>query len=230
MRETAIRSWRVAGFLSILLVLVLAGTALAQTDLGQISGKVLDPKDAIVTDAKVTVANTATAVKQTTTTNSEGLFTVGNVRVGEYEVAVEKEGFKKSVQRVKVEVAQRLNVPVTLQLGGTSETVEVTATNTEVINTISAEVSHEITSSEITNLPLLTRNPYALMELAPGSVNANVATGDYANGLGISNSGSRGRSINFLLDGSEITTTSQPALALLFRSTPFRNSSCKPII
>src|SRR6266576_3762811 len=203
MRETVGRSWRTAGFLVVLLVLVLAGTKLAQTDLGQISGKVMDPKDAIVTDAKVTVTNTATAGKQTTTTNSEGLFTVGNVRVGEYEVAVEKEGFKKSVQRVKVEVAQRLNVPVTLQLGGTSETVEVTATNTEVINTISAEVSHEITSSEITNLPLLTRNPYALMELAPGSVNANVATGDYANGLGISNSGSRGRSINFLLDGSE---------------------------
>ena len=203
MRETVGQSWQAAGFLVVLLVLVLAGTTLAQTDLGQISGKVLDPKDAIVTDAKVSVTNTATAGKQTTTTNSEGLFTVGNLRVGEYEVAVEKEGFKKSVQHVKVEVAQRLNLPVTLQLGGTSETVEVTATNTDVINTISAEVSHEITSSEITNLPLLTRNPYALMELAPGSVNANVATGDYANGLGISNSGSRGRSINFLLDGSE---------------------------
>jgi hypothetical protein len=140
---------------------------------------------------------------QTTVTNSEGLFTVGNVRVGEYEISVEKEGFKKSVQHMKVEVAQRLNIPVTLQLGGTTETVEVTAANAEVINTISAEVSHEITSNEITTLPLLTRNPYALMELAPGSVNSNVATGDYANGLGISNSGSRGRSINFLLDGSE---------------------------
>jgi len=203
MRETAARSWRLAGFLGVLIVLVLAGTALAQTDLGQIGGKVLDPKDAVVIDAKVTVTNLATSAKQTTATNGEGLFTIGNVRVGEYEVAVEKDGFKKSVQRVRVEVAQRLSLPVTLQLGGTSETVEVTATNTETINTISAEVSHEITSNEITNLPLLTRNPYALMELAPGSVNSNVATGDYANGLGISNSGSRGRSINFLLDGSE---------------------------
>jgi hypothetical protein len=190
-----------------MLVLVLAGTALAQTDLGQISGKVLDPKEAIVTDARVTVTNLATSAKQTATTNGEGLFTIGNVRVGEYEIAVEKEGFKKSAQRVKVEVAQRLNLPIMLQLGVTSETVEVTATNTAVINTISAEVSHEITSTEITTLPLLTRNPYALMELAPGSVNANVATGDYANGLGISNSGSRGRSINFLLDGSENNDT-----------------------
>jgi hypothetical protein len=202
MRETA-RSWRLAGFLGALLVLVLAGTALAQTDLGQISGKVVDPKDAVVTDATVTVTNLATSAKQTALTNGEGLFTIGNVRVGDYEVAVEKQGFKRSVQHVKVEVAQRLNLPIELQLGVTSETVEVTAENTAAINTISAEVSHEITSNEITNLPLLTRNPYALMELAPGSVNANVATGDYANGLGISNSGSRGRSINFLLDGSE---------------------------
>ncbi len=204
MRETT-TSWRFAGLLCA--VLVLAGTALAQTDLGQISGKVLDPKQAIVPDATVTVTNLATSAKQTTTTNGEGLFTVGNVRVGEYEVTVEKQGFKKSAQRVKVEVAQRVNLPITLQLGTTSETVEVTAENTAVINTISAEVSHEITATEITNLPLLTRNPYALMELAPGSVNANVATGDFANGLGISNSGSRGRSINFLLDGSENNDT-----------------------
>ena len=196
MRE-ATRSWRLAGFHCTMLALVLAGTALAQTDLGQISGKVVDPKDAVVTDAAVTVTNLATSTKQTAVTNGEGLFTVGNVRVGDYEVAVEKQGFKKSIQRVKVEVAQRVSLPITMQLGGTSETVEVTASNAEVINTTSAEVSHEITSNEITNLPLLTRNPYALMELAPGSVNANVATGDYANGLGISNSGSRGRSINF---------------------------------
>jgi len=202
MRETA-RSWRRTGFLCISLVLVLAGTALAQTDLGQISGKVVDPKEAVVTDATVTVTNLATAAKQTTQTNGEGLFTVGNIRVGEYEVSIEKQGFKRFVQRVKVEVAQRLSLPIVLQLGGTSETVEVNATNVAVINTTSAEVSHEITGTEITNLPLLTRNPYALMELAPGSVNANVATGDFANGLGISNSGSRGRSINFLLDGSE---------------------------
>ncbi|HLQ77153.1 MAG TPA: carboxypeptidase-like regulatory domain-containing protein, partial [Terriglobia bacterium] len=158
MRETT-RSWRFAGLLCA--VLVLAGTALAQTDLGQVSGKVLDPKEAIVPDATVTVTNLATSAKQTTTTNGEGLFTVGNVRVGEYEVTVEKQGFKKSAQRVKVEVAQRVNLPITLQLGTTSETVEVTAENTAVINTISAEVSHEITATEITNLPLLTRNPYA---------------------------------------------------------------------
>ena len=90
MRETAARSWRLAGFLGVLIVLVLAGTALAQTDLGQISGKVLDPKDAVVIDAKVTVTNLATSAKQTTATNGEGLFTIGNVRVGEYEIAVER--------------------------------------------------------------------------------------------------------------------------------------------
>ncbi|HUM06327.1 MAG TPA: TonB-dependent receptor [Terriglobales bacterium] len=202
MRETAPRSWRLSGFLCAL-ILILAATALGQTDRGQISGKVVDPNDAVVTDATVTITNLATASRQVTQTNSEGLFAVGNIRVGEYEVSIEKTGFKKAVQRVKVEVAQRLNLPITLQLGGTSETVEVNATNVAVINTVSAEVSHEITGTEITNLPLLTRNPYALMELAPGSVNANVATGDFANGLGISNSGSRGRSINFLLDGSE---------------------------
>ena len=99
MRETAVRSWHLAGFLGALIVLVLPGTALAQTDLGQISGKVLDPKEAVVIDAKVTVTNLATSAKQTTATNGEGLFTIGNVRVGEYEIAVEKD-----IARHRVEI------------------------------------------------------------------------------------------------------------------------------
>jgi len=207
MGERVSRSWRNTSFVCVLFVLALAGMITAQTDLGQIGGTVVDPNGAVVTDANVTVTNTSTLTTVSAVTNSEGLFTVGNVRTGEYEVTVTKEGFKKSVQRVKVEVAQRVSLPIKMQLGGTSETVEVTAENVSVINTTSAEVDHEITSTEITTLPLLTRNPYALMELAPGSVNANVATGDYANGLGISNSGSRGRSVNFLLDGSENNDT-----------------------
>ncbi|PYX63609.1 MAG: hypothetical protein DMG74_16145 [Acidobacteria bacterium] len=187
----------------LLAVLLLVGITVAQTQFGTLSGKVTDPNDAVVPDARVTVTNLSTQTKETTSTNNAGLFALGNVRAGDYEIAVEKEGFRRAAQRIHVEVAQNASVPIKLQLGSVSETVEVTAGGGAEVNTVSAEVAHAISSNEITNLPLLTRNPYALMELAPGSVNANVATGDYANGVGISVGGARGRSITFLLDGAE---------------------------
>jgi hypothetical protein len=185
---------------------LLGATAVAQTQFGQISGKVVDPNQAVVIEAKITISNTSTGIQDVVQTNAEGLFTLGNVAVGDYEVAVEKQGFKKAVQRVKVEVAQRVGLTITLEVGLVTETVEVTAGAVAVVNTVSAEVAREITSSEVTNLPLLNRNPYVLVSLAPGAVDAAKATGD-EQGVGFAVAGSRNRSINFLLDGSENNET-----------------------
>jgi hypothetical protein len=204
-----VSSFRICRFFlaGLLLVFFLGGSVIAQTQFGQISGKVVDPSEAVIAGAKVTVTKVDTLTREVTETNAEGLFLVGNVAVGEYDVAVEKEGFNRAIHRVKVEVAQRVFLPFTLKVGTVAEKVEVVGGAAITVNTVSAELSRELTSTEITNLPLLTRNPYALMELAPGAVNANVATGDNSNTLGISVSGTRTRSINFLLDGSENNET-----------------------
>ncbi|HEX3323431.1 MAG TPA: TonB-dependent receptor [Terriglobales bacterium] len=192
--------------LGLMLVTLLATAAFAQTQLGQISGKVIDPNQAVVVDAKVLITNISTGIQDIVQTNAEGLFTLGNVAVGDYEVSIEKQGFKKVVQHIKVEVAQRVGLTINLEVGSVSETVEVTAGAVAVVNTQSAEVSREITSNEVSNLPLLNRNPYVLVSLAPGAVDAAKATGD-EQGVGIAIAGSRNRSINFLLDGSENNET-----------------------
>src|ERR1700730_5205177 len=93
-----------------LLLAMLSGVAISQTQLGQISGSIVDPAGALVAGAKVTVTNVATGTREVTDTNNEGLFTVANVALGDYEVAVEKEGFRRSVKRLRVEIAQRVNL------------------------------------------------------------------------------------------------------------------------
>lgn len=187
---------------AVLLILTLAAPwSLAQTQFGQLSGSVVDPAGAVVPAAKVTITNVATGRAQTVQTNNEGLFAVGNIATGDYTVGVEKEGFKHAEKRIKVEIAQSVFAPVTLEVGSTSETVEVSA-QTTVVNTVNGEVSREVTGNEITNMPLLTRNPYNLVLLAPGSVDTEAANGD-TNGVGAAVGGARTRSINFLLDGAE---------------------------
>ena len=176
-----------------LLLAMLSGVAISQTQLGQISGSIVDPAGALIAGAKVTVTNVATGTREVTDTNNEGLFTVANVSLGDYEVAVEKEGFRRSVKRLRVEIAQRVNLTVALEVGTSSETVEVSG-NAVVVNTVSGEISREVTGDEIQNMPLLTRNPYALLTLAPGSVNTSVSNGDDSgtNTMGITVSGTRG--------------------------------------
>ena len=130
---------------AVLVVLLLFTTLLsAQTQFGQLSGSVTDPAGAVVPQAKVTVTNNSTGQSQTVQTNNTGLFAIGNVANGQYTISVEKEGFKRATQRVNVDIAQSVFAPITLQLGATSETVEVSAATT-VVNTVNAEVSREVT-------------------------------------------------------------------------------------
>ena len=83
---------RVAAAFLCLTLLVATGNA--QIRSGTITGSALDASGAVVTDADVTVTNTATNVSYTTRTNQAGLFTVPYLEDGTYSVAVTKAGFE----------------------------------------------------------------------------------------------------------------------------------------
>ena len=192
--------------IAMLLVGLLAGGSLqAQTQFGTISGRVTDATGAAVPDAKVVVNNQATNVKQETSSNEEGLFVLANVVAGNYEIVAEKENFKRTARKVTVEVAQRLSVDLQLELGQVSETVTVESSALQV-NTTSGDASSVINSRQLEVLPLLTRNPYALVALAPTVADTATSNGD-TRGLGLSVGGQRTSSINFMLDGSENNET-----------------------
>src|SRR5271156_3680996 len=83
---------RFAGALLCLSLLAAAGNC--QIRSGTITGSAQDPSGAVITDAEVTVTNTATNVSYTTKTNQAGLFTVPYLEDGTYSVVVAKAGFE----------------------------------------------------------------------------------------------------------------------------------------
>ncbi len=90
-------------------------------------GTVTDPTGALVPGAKVTVTNTETGFVSNGVTNAEGSYYIPFLAVGAYELKVEAPGFKTFVQRgIDLRAAEVPRIDVKLEVGATSESVQVT--------------------------------------------------------------------------------------------------------
>src|SRR5215468_12381159 len=99
-----------AGLLLVAFILLIgAGLALAQTETGQISGKVTDPSGAVVPGATVVVKSLATSREITITSDSQGLYTISSLQPGLYEVTTSSSNFKPTTQRVQVTVGSKVS-------------------------------------------------------------------------------------------------------------------------
>ncbi len=192
-------------FAALLFAFLGTSSSNAQTQFGSVRGVVRDPQGAAVPDAKVVLTNTATNVSQETMTNGDGLYVVANVAPGSYQIKISKDGFQTSQGKLAVGVAETVSLNFSLEIGKFTETVTVSE-SALTINTTSGEISREISARELENLPLLTRNPYNLVALAPGAADTGSVTGDMR-GLGLAVGGSRTSSVNFMLDGGENNDT-----------------------
>ena len=93
---------------------------------GTISGRVLDASGASIAGAKVSITNLNTGFKRDTTTGVDGGFVVPLVPAGTYLVQVEASGFSRFEQRgVEVKTDETANVPVSLQVGSSTQSVTV---------------------------------------------------------------------------------------------------------
>jgi Carboxypeptidase regulatory-like domain len=183
-----------------------SGLALAQT--GSIQGTVTDKSGAVVQGAEVTARNLETNALRTVATNSTGGYSLTNLPVAPYEVSATKQGFKTfKVPSVTLTVAQVLTVDAVLEPGAVSEEVQVRADEVPGVDLETSQVSNIVDSRKMTDLPLLTRDPYSLILLSPGTIQSNSGLG------GFSVNGSRERDNNFLLDGSDNNDTSVPGIA-----------------
>src|SRR5690242_5974079 len=182
------------------LIFFLSSKALAQTETGQISGTVLDPQNNAVPNAKITIRNTGTGALRETASNDHGAFIVTNLLPAKYSVMTEAQGFAKLEQQVELPPGGRVALEVKLQVGKMGETVEVSATALAV-NTENQTVGQLITSNDLANLPLLTRNPY---DLVGGAANVSSAAdaGLTMRGAGYNINGLRSAGTNILLDGA----------------------------
>ena len=191
--------------LSILTVLLLAGLALAQT--GSIQGTVTDKTGAVVQGAEVTAREVATNIAHTATTNATGAYSLTNLPVGDYEIEAKKENFKTfKATAVTLTVAQVLSVDAALEPGTVSEEVQVRGDQLPPVDLESSQVSNVVDSKKMQELPLITRDPYSLILLSPGTTQSNTGLG------GFSVNGARERNNNFLLDGADNNDTSVPGI------------------
>jgi outer membrane receptor for ferrienterochelin and colicin len=180
-------------------LLALTCSAFAQVENGQFTGTVTDPTGAAIANAKITVANAATNLSVSTTTNSSGNYTVRELPVGSYKLTVEAPGFKTvSNTNVPVNAGTIAHVDFKLQIGKASEVVEVTGAAAQV-NTEDSKLATTVSSTQINNLPLNGRNVFDLMQLSTGAV--NVTGVDFENGHGTVVNGVREDFNGFLING-----------------------------
>lgn len=185
------------------ILVCLSAPVLAQTT-GSISGEVRDEKQAIITNATVTVRNVKTNQTRTAQTDGEGRYRFTGMDVGDYEITVEAAGFAKHVQSgITLVLNQPATVVVTMKPGGVTEVVNVTE-NASMLNTTTAEVGTRFDERRLTDLPVSTnRNVYNLALSAPGVSQLGPNQVGFAAGINYSANGGRVRSNNFMIDGQD---------------------------
>jgi hypothetical protein len=202
---------------AVLLSLLLALTASAQTSDSRITGTVTDSTGAVVPGAKVTARNEATGVTYTQTTTGAGLYAFPSVPVGVYTINVEMAGFKTVNKTGNVlEVGTPLVVDASLEVGQTSEVVNIEG-GYERIQTANATLGNVVEQKTIESLPLNGRNPLSLIVLEPG-VTQRSAGGA---GSGVHVNGSRDRAYNVTIDGIDANESSVPnPVSNIYRLNP----------
>jgi hypothetical protein len=193
-----------AGILSLVfglgIIISSGGPAVAQQATALLTGSVKDASGAVVVGAKVTLKNANTNSARTQTTGKDGDFLFNLVPIGTYELTVEQTGFDKYVRKgITLEINQNARLDVALQVGTTSQVVEVTGDLAQV-DTVSATLGKVETTQRILDLPLVERDTLQL-----GLLQAGVFAPDQDDGSGnpFSVSGQRSESMTFLLDGAD---------------------------
>ena len=148
--------------------LLALGIAGAQTTSTSILGTVTDSSGSVVTGAKVMLKNTGTGVSRASNTSATGDYNFPLLELGEYEVTVEKTGFRTETQKnIRLELNQKARVDFTLEVGSQSERVEVSA-QAAMLRTDDSTLGQVVTEKTISELPLNGRNLAGLAVLQPG--------------------------------------------------------------
>jgi len=138
---------------------------------GTITGTVLDSSGSVVPGASVMITNVDKGVvARSITTGPGGIYVAEALPVGTYQVSVTAAGFQTTVSsNVMLNVADRLEVNFSLKVGTTKQTVEVTGTVAQV-QTQTGEVSQVVSTTQMSQLPIVDRNFMELQQTVPGAI------------------------------------------------------------
>ena len=142
---------------------------------GAVSGTITDPSGAILPSATVTLVNTATGDTQSGKTNTSGVYLFPLLKPGEYTVTVQESGFRVAVAKVIVTLGQTATADLKLELGDSSQTVEVTIGNVE-LQTEDGNISSNFDTHQVENVPNPGGDLTYIAQIAPG-VTINTSSG-----------------------------------------------------
>ena len=170
---------------ALLTALLMAAGAQAQVLYGTLTGSVTDKTGAVVPKVIVTVTNQGTGVVRSATAGAAGEYRFENLQPGTYTVAVPRTGnfaaFSES--GIAIVVNREVRVDVSLSPASVSTTVSVTSA-APLLQTDTADVNHEITETQLSQLPLTSsqgRNFQALYTIIPGATNVKEQNSSAAN-------------------------------------------------
>jgi hypothetical protein len=182
------------------LVFVTANLFAQTSTSGTVTGTVTDPSGGLTPNAEVQLVNVGTGAAVSQKTNASGGYAFPNVDPGTYRITVKMPGFRvATVDNVVVEVNKSLSVPVQLEVGRETETVEVTATVAVQLQTQDSVIGNTVSTDAILRLPTLQRNATELMGLQP----ATSSTG--GNGIMMRSAGAIDDQNTVTVDGIDIT-------------------------
>ena len=186
------------------LLLALSVPALAQVNKSNLLGTVRDASGAGVPGVSVRLVNSGTGATREEVSDASGLYRFTLLDHGTYRLEAEQPGFKKFVREgVLLSTGETITLDVTLEVGAPSESVTINA-ETPLLRTETGAIGTTINTQVINELPLIGRNPYVFLTLAPG-IQYTGSPGalnpwDVFGPSDFSASGSKSRS-EFLLDG-----------------------------
>jgi hypothetical protein len=199
-------------FTVLALLLAISSVLWAADPTGTIAGNVSDPSGAAIAGAKIAATNINTGLTRNTTTGTNGSYVFPLLPVGFYSVTVEAQGFRRFEQRgIEVKTDQSSTVPISLEIGNTTQSVTVEA-NAEMVQTQSGALSQVVGQQRIVELPLNGRNAAALVLLTPGTADTTagnfsgcqdaVQSTSYPGAQAVSANGARTDMVNYNLDGA----------------------------
>ncbi|HYY58670.1 MAG TPA: TonB-dependent receptor, partial [Pyrinomonadaceae bacterium] len=191
-----------APLLLILLVLVLASTAAAQTDRATVRGRVSNVNGSEVAGAEIRLVHTGTNETRRIAAGADGEFIISQLPPGTYRLEIESTGYGKYTREFELQVNQTQRVDVALEVGPLPVEVVNVTDALPPVQKDTAAVGTVIENRQVTGLPLDGRNFFELSLLVPGAVpaapgSAGSVRGDFA----FSVNGAREDGNNFLLDG-----------------------------
>ncbi len=202
--------------LTVLACLAAASTLSAQEVRASLSGIITDPSGAPIPAAQITVTNIAKNTRIVSTSNESGLYSTPLLEPAAYNVAIEKDGFRRVVrENIILQTLDKARLDVQLQIGAVTDSITV---NTAVsqLQTETANRDTAINNQLIANLPTQGRNPFQIAWAAPGVFKAGgwryLRSFDIGGTTGFSVNGGRSGENEVLLDGMSNVRSSRTVI------------------